>query len=155
MGLANSDLGRLLQQAIHTASGVPRLGSAALRAGTGPAGAVQVLRISEASLRTAAAHGSGVPGRTNAMRHFMWQALLTARFSREVARALAHAQEAGTPNRRDSQVDQHNNEAGQEYGAAHAADLRNGSVGEALALLVPVALAKWDSGELVWVSPRP
>lgn len=146
-------LGDLVRQAVHSASGVPRLASAAARAGVGPAGVVQVLRISEASLRSAAAHGSGTPGRANALRHFMWQALLTARFGQHIAHSVAQAQETGTPNRRDSQVDHHNNAVGQEYGAAHP-ELRIGSIGDALSLLVPVGLAKWEAGELVWVRPQ-
>jgi hypothetical protein len=113
-----------------------------------------VLRISEASLRVAATRGAGVPGRTNALRHFLWQALLAARLGDDVARAVAAAQESGTPHRKDSAVDEHNNAVGREHGAAHAARLREGSIGDALALLVPVALEKWDAGELVWVRPR-
>lgn len=147
-------IGDLVQQAIHAATGVPRLSAAALRAGTGPGGAVEVLRISEASLRVAARHGAGVPGRTNALRHFLWQALLAARLGEDVARSVAAAQEAATPNRRDSTVDEHNNAVGREHGVAHAARLRDGSVDAALAALVPVGLQKWDAGELVWVRSR-
>lgn len=146
--------GDVVQQAIHAGSGVPRLYAAATRAGLGPSGAFEVLRISQAALQAAATHGRGVPGRTNAMRHFMWQATLTARFGLEAARALAAAQEAGTPNRRDSSVDEHNNAAGQAYGAEHASELAGLSPSEAMTSLVPVALAMWESGELVWVSPR-
>lgn len=146
-------LGDLLQQAIHSSTVLPRIYAAAIRAGTGAAGAVQVLRISSAALRSAGTHGRGVRGRANAMRHFMWQALLTARFDREVAQSIAMAQEAGTPHHHDSRVDHHNNAAGQAYGAAHP-DLRNGSIGDALALLVPVALKKWESDELIWVMPH-
>ena len=102
-------------------------------------------------MTSAAQHGRGVPGRANAMRHFMWQAVLTARFGLDTARTIAAAQEAGTPSRRDSRVDAHNNEVGQAYGAEHAADLRPLAPGEAMASLVPVALAKWESDELVWV----
>ncbi len=76
------------------------------------------------AMTSAARHGRGVPGRANAMRHFMWQAVLTARFGVDAARAIAAAQEAGTPSRRDSRVDAHNNEVGQAYGAEHADDLR-------------------------------
>ena len=64
---------------------------------------------------------------------------------------IAAAQEAGTPSRKDSRVDAHNNEVGQAYGTEHAADLRPLTPGEAMASLVPVALAKWESDELVWV----
>lgn len=144
-------LGDVLGQAIHSATRVPRLYAAALKAGLGPGGAVQVLRISQAALQAAAVHGRGVPGRTNAMRHFMWQALLTARFGVEAARTIASAQETGTPNRTDSRVDDHNNAVGQAYGTAHAADLTAGSTSDALALLVPVALEKWEADELIWV----
>ena len=104
--------GDVVQQAIHAGTGVPRLYAAATRAGLGPSGAFEVLRVSQAALQAAATHGRGVPGRTNAMRHFMWQATLTARFGVDVARSIAAAQEAGTPSRRDSRVDEHNNAAG-------------------------------------------
>ncbi len=146
--------GDVLGQAIHSATGVPRLYAAALKAGLGPGGATQVLLVSQAALQSAAVHGRGVPGRTNAMRHFMWQALLTARFGVEAARTIATAQEAGTPNRRDSSVDEHNNEVGRAYGTEHAGDLTAGSTSDALALLVPVALEKWESDELIWIKPH-
>ncbi len=146
--------GGVVQQAIHAATVVPRLSAAAARAGLGPAGAVEVLRVSQAALRSAATHGSGVPGRSNAMRHFMWQAVLTARFGVDAAQSIAVAQETGSPTRRDSVVDQHNNAAGQAYGAAHVDDLTAGSPADAMAVLVPVALEKWESDELVWVKPH-
>lgn len=146
--------GDVVQQAIHAGTGVPRLWVAATKAGLGPAGAVEVLRISQAALQAAAAHGRGVPGRTNAMRHFMWQATLTARFGLAAARSIAEAQEAGTPTRRDSQVDAHNNAAGQAYGAEHAAELADLSPSEAMTSLVPVALAMWSAEELIWVRRR-
>lgn len=144
----------MLQQAIHAGTGVPRLSAAAVKAGLGPSGAIEVLRISQAALSAAAKHGRGVPGRANALRHFMWQATLTARFGVDVAQSIASAQEAGTPSRRDSRVDQHNNAAGQAYGTAHAADLEGLSPAEAMTSLVPVALAMWEADELVWVKPH-
>jgi hypothetical protein len=145
--------GDLVQQAIHAGTVVPRLYTAALKAGLGPSGALEVLRISQAALQAAAAQGRGVPGRTNAMRHFMWQALLTARHGREVAAAIARSQEEGTPDRADSRVDEHNNRVGQDYGEAHAAELRGG-IREVVERLVPVALAKWEADELVWLRPH-
>ena len=147
--------GDVVQQAIHAGTGVPRLYVAATKAGLGPSGALEVLRLSQAALTSAAAHGRGVPGRTNALRHFMWQAALTARFGVDTARSIAAAQESGTPNRRDSRVDEHNNAAGQAYGAEHAEDLAGLTPSEAMASLVPVALGLWESGELIWVKPRP
>jgi hypothetical protein len=144
----------LLDSAIHAATGVPRLYAAALKAGLGPSGGLEVLRISQAALRSAAAHGRGVPGRSNAMRHFMWQAALTARFGVDAARTIAAGQESGSPHRRDSQVDEHNNAVGQAYGAQHADDLATGSASAVMTALVPVALEKWESDELVWVKPH-
>lgn len=144
----------LLDRAIHAATGVPRLYVAALKAGLGPSGGLEVLRISQAALQAAAAHGRGVPGRTNAMRHFMWQAVLTARFGADVARSIAAAQEAGSPTRSDSGVDAQNNAVGQAYGAEHAADLTAVPVAAAMSSLVPVALEKWESDELVWITPH-
>ena len=146
--------GDVVQQAVHAGTGVPRLYVAATRAGLGPSGAFEVLRISQAALRVAATHGRGVPGRSNAMRHFMWQATLTARFGVEAARSIAAAQEAGAPARRDSRVDEQNNAAGQAYGAEHASDLAGLTPSEAMASLAPVALGMWETGELVWVMPR-
>lgn len=147
-------LGTSVASAIHSATVVPRLYAAALKAGLGPSGALEVLQVSQAALQAAAAHGSGVPGRTNAMRHFMWQAVLTARFGADVAQAIAAAQEAGTPSQRDSGVDQQNNAVGQAYGAEHVDDLTAGSASAAMTVLVPVALEKWESDELVWIRPH-
>jgi hypothetical protein len=146
--------GDVVQQAIHAATVVPRLSAAATRAGLGPAGALEVLRVSQAALQASAAHGRGVPGRSNAMRHFMWQAVLTARFGVEAAQSIAVAQEAGSTARRDSRVDQHNNAAGQAYGAAHVEELTAGSASDAMAVLVPIAFEMWESDELVWVEPH-
>ena len=50
------------------------------------------------------------------MRHFMWQAALPARFGVNAARTVASAQEAGTARRRDLEVDELDNAAGQAYG---------------------------------------
>jgi hypothetical protein len=147
-------LGRLLDQAIHSATALPRLYAAAIRAGLGPSGAVEVLQISSAALRAAAGQGRGVPGRTNALRHFMWQAVLTARFGVDAARTIAEAHEVGTPSRKDSSVDVNNNAVGQAYGAAHATELTAGSPSDVMARLVPVAMEKWESDELIWVQPH-
>ena len=141
-----------LRTALHAATVVPRLFSAALRAGAGPVGATQVVLISGAAARVAARRGRGQPGRQNAVRHFVWQALITARLGLPVAQAVAEAQETGTPNAADSRVDRHNNAVGQEYGAAHADELAGGSVDAALTALAGVALEKWALDELVWVN---
>jgi len=148
MGVSNA-----FARLAHAATGVPRLYAAAIRAGLGPAGAVRVLRISEAALRTSTARGRGVPGRTNALRHFIWQAMLTAHFDRGVAGAIARAQEQGSPTARDSRIDDHNNAVGQDYGAEHAT-LAAGSITEAVDRLAGVGLDKWESDELIWIKPH-
>ena len=152
--MGRGGVGGLVGRVSHAVTGVPRLWTAATRAGLGPRGAVDVLRISQAALRVAAKHAVGVPGRSNAVRHFLWQAVLTARLGVDAARSLAVAQEAGSTNRRDSTVDEHNNAVGQEYGLAHVDELRLGSPSEAVTGLVPVALEKWEADELVWVRPH-
>jgi len=143
-----------LRTALHAATGVPRMFSAALGAGAGPIGATQVVLISGAATSVAARRGRGEPGRQNAVRHFVWQALIAARLGLPVARAVAEAQETGTRNAADSRVDRHNNAAGQEYGTAHADELAGGSARAALEALAGVALEKWAVDELVWVNDR-
>lgn len=144
-------LSALAGRARHASGVVPRLWAAASAAGLDPRDAVTVLRVSEASLRTATTHGRGVPGRTNALRHFSWQALLAAKFGAAAASSIADAQESGSPAARDSQVDQHNNEVGRAWGEAHGAEVRDLPIADAMARLIPVGLEKWDAGELVWV----
>ncbi len=143
-----------LRTAIHSATGGPRIFAAALRAGAGPVGAARVVAISGATTSVAARRGRGESGRQNAVRHFAWRALVTARYGVAVAQAVAEAQETGTPNAADSRVDRHNNAVGQEYGAAHADALATGSVSQALDSLAGVALEKWAVDELIWVSPH-
>lgn len=149
-----ASLASTVQGAIHAATGVPRLYAAALRAGAGPVGATRVLAVSSGALSVAARRAAGVPGRQNAVRHFVWQALLTARHGRPLAQALADAQESGTPHAADSGVDRHNNAVGQDYGAAHVAELSAGSLPDLLETLAGVALTKWEADELVWVRPH-
>ena len=47
-----------------------------------------------------------------------------------------------------------NNAAGRAYGAEHVDDLTTGSASTAMSVLVPVALEKWESDELVWIRPH-
>jgi hypothetical protein len=143
-----------LRAAINAATNVPRLFGAALRAGAGPAGAAEVIAISGGATSIATRRARGVPGRQNAVRHFTWQALITARLGPDLARAVAEAQETGTPNAADSRIDRHNNAVGQEYGAAHAAELSALPMSEALEHLAEVGLEKWAAGDLLRVTSR-
>ena len=143
-----------LRKATQAIAGVPSLFAAARGAGASVAAATDVLAASAAALRIAAGQGRGAPGLQNAVRHFIWQAYLTARHGPAVAEAVAAAQEAGRDAPGDTRVDLHNNAIGRAHGAADAARIKQGSRSEALAALVPVAKDKWDAGELIWIKPR-
>jgi hypothetical protein len=99
-----------------------------------------------------APRAAGVRGRQNAVRHFVWQALLSGRHGSTVARAVADAQERGSVQPLDSATDQRNNAAGQAYGAGHH-ELASLPIAAALRELLAVGLAKWAAGELAAVSP--
>ncbi|HET6167795.1 MAG TPA: hypothetical protein VFE07_13275 [Marmoricola sp.] len=134
--------------ALHALLGAPRLYRAARRAGAGVIDALGLLGTSALVLFVIAPRAAGVAGRQNAARHFVWQALLTARYGEPVAQAVGRAQEAGSVQPRDSAVDLHNNAAGQAYGAAHAVELAGVSVFDAAGAALRAALAAWDAGEL-------
>jgi hypothetical protein len=137
-----------LRGAAQTARRLPALSAAARKAGASPLQAVQLIAVSGQALMIAARRASGEARRSNAVRHFIWQACVTARFGEDVARAIAEAQELGTRDASDSEVDRQNNAVGQRYGRRHADEIRSGSTHAALIRLVDVAMAKWDAGKL-------
>jgi hypothetical protein len=134
--------------ALHAAAGAPRLYRAARHAGAGPVEAGRVLLTSAQVLLLVAPRASGAPGRQNAVRHFVWQAALTARHGSMVARAVATAQEEGAVDPLDSAADLHNNAVGQSYGAQHASRLAALPLRAALRELLDVGLARWQASEL-------
>jgi hypothetical protein len=136
------------QAAAHAAAGAPRLYRAARGAGASRAGAVRVLATSALVLFVVAPRAAGVPGRQNAVRHFVWQAALTARHGEGVARAVADAQEAGSVQPLDSAADLANNASGRAYGSEHANALAGVPLRRALGDLLTVALDLWTAGEL-------
>jgi hypothetical protein len=154
MGLVTR-AGDQLRAAAHAAAGAPGLYRAARRAGAGYRDALDVLACSGVVLFLVAPRAAGVRGRQNAVRHFVWQALLAARHSEAVARAVADAQEAGSTQPLDSAADRRNNAVGQAYGCAHARDLAGLPLRVALAELLETGLAKWEAGELVTAGRRP
>lgn len=133
---------------------VPRLYRAARSAGASGRDARGVLVVSLVALTTAAARSPHRPGRQNALRHFAWQACLTARYGLPVAAAVATEQERGTTRPVDTAVDAHNNAVGQRYGAEHAHELAALPVRTAVGLLCDAADPLWRAGELRAVEPR-
>jgi len=138
---------RSLRAGIRAAVGAPRLFRAARQAGAGRRGSLDALACSALVLFVVAPRAAGVPGRQNAVRHFVWQALLTARHGEDVAGAVAAAQERGSVQPLDSATDRRNNAVGQEYGATRAGDL-SPSLPTAVHELLRVGLEKWHAGEL-------
>ena len=141
-------LRRLTQTGRQATGGVPRLYRAARQSGASSREAAAVVATSAAALVVAARRAPGRPARQNAVRHFAWQAVLTARHGRTVAAAVADAQERGSVRLRDTAVDQRNNAAGQSWGHAHQAELTSGTAGSALDRACAAALQLWEAGEL-------
>lgn len=137
-----------LRAALRVAGGAPRLYRSARGAGAGPAQAAGVLAVSALVLFVVAPRAAGVPGRQNAVRHFVWQAALTSRYGVDVARAVAAAQEQGSVEPLDSAADLRNNAAGQAYGAAHAEELAGTPLRRAFDDLLAAGLELWSAGEL-------
>lgn len=84
----------------------------------------------------------------NAVRHFVWQAWITATYGRQVAEAVGRAHERLSGDARDSVVDQENNRIGQEYGEAHAAEIRADAMRPAQSALADEAGRLWTAGQL-------
>jgi hypothetical protein len=84
----------------------------------------------------------------NAVRHFVWQAWITGSYGRAVAEAVGAAHERLSSNARDSSVDRENNRIGQEYGEAHAAEVRANAMRPALSALADEAGRRWTAGGL-------
>jgi hypothetical protein len=145
---------RSVRAAAHAAAGTPRLFRAARRAGAGYRQAADVLACSAVVLLVVAPRAAGVRGRQNAVRHFVWQALLSARHGDGIARGVADAQEHGSVQPLDSAADRRNNAVGQAYGTAHAGQLAGLPVRVVLRELLEVGLAKWEAGELTDASSR-
>lgn len=143
-----------LRAALHAAGGAPRLFRAARSAGAGRWESARILGASALVLLVVAPRAAGVPGRQNAVRHFVWQALISARHGEEVARAVAEAQEHGSTRPSDTATDHRNNAAGRAHGLAHAGQLRAGSTSAALRTLLEAGLATWEAGELAGLSDQ-
>ena len=102
---------------------MPGVYRAARAAGLGRRDALRVL---EGSAYAVALARKRYPSRwraENAVRHFVWQAWLTATYGRGVAEASA-ARTRGSSATRRQRVDRENNRIGQEYGVTHAERIR-------------------------------
>ena len=130
------------------ARAVPGVYGAARDAGLGRRDAVRVLEASAYALVLARKRYPRRWRAENAVRHFVWQAWLTATYGRDVAEAVGRAHERLSSNARDSAVDGENNLIGQEYGAAHAAEIRADAMRPAQSALTDEAGRLWDAGDL-------
>lgn len=138
-----------LRNAVRLAwSGVPRLWRAARAAGAGRGAAADVVLASLLAFVAASRGGPTRWRRSNALRHFTWQAYLAARHGQDLAVALAEAQERGSADPVDTAVDEENNRRGRDYGLANAAQLRRGSRLGAVRRLDRAARELWERGEL-------
>jgi hypothetical protein len=141
------------QAARWVAQGVPGLYAAARSAGLGRLAAYRVLQASAYALAIAKQRYPRRWREENAVRHVIWQAWLTATYGREVAQAIGAAHERIATDRVDSTVDRDNNRIGQEYGAAHAAEIRGQAMRPALSELAVEAGRMFDAG-LLRYQPR-
>jgi hypothetical protein len=143
-----------LRKAAQAVVGAPAVFAAARAAGASSSAAADVMAASAAAVQVAASRNDGTPGMQNAIRHFVWQAYIAGRHGAAVAEAVAAAHEEGRDTPHDTRVDLHNNAVGREYGTAHAAEIGQGSMPDALARLATVAVQKWTADELIWVRPH-
>ena len=143
-----------LKKAAQAVVGAPHVFNAARSAGASSSAAADLMAASAAAIQVASSHTDGTPGMQNAIRHFVWQAYIAGRHGVAVAEAVAAAHEGGRDTPHDTRVDLHNNAVGREYGAAHSAEVGQGSLPDALGRLAVVAKQKWAADELIWVKDR-
>jgi hypothetical protein len=139
---------KLRRMASWVAHGVPGIYWAARQAGLGRRDAVRVLEASAYAVALARRHYPQRWRAENAVRHFVWQAWLTATYGREVAEAVGRAHERMSRDAVDSSVDRGNNVIGQAYGEAHADAIRSEATRPALSALADEAGRLWDAGQL-------
>jgi uncharacterized protein DUF6973 len=90
--------------------------------------------------------------RANAVRHFVWQAMLTYLLGEDVATSVGNAHEKGQdidPNpriRRDSMIDRHNNEVTRRWMSSSQIDL--GGLSDPSAYLLDIGLNLVSQGKL-------
>ena len=130
------------------ARGVPSVYRAARSAGLGRRDALRALGASANALALAKRRYPSRWRAENAVRHFVWQAWLTATYGRDVAEAIGRAHERLATDRADTAVDRENNLLGQEYGVAHAERIRASAMRPALSALADEAGRLWDAGQL-------
>jgi hypothetical protein len=127
---------------------VPGVYRAARDAGLSRREAVRALEASAYALVLARRRYPNRWRAENAVRHFVWQAWLTATYGRDVAETVGRAHERLSSSAADSAVDGENNLIGQEYGAVHAAEIRRDAMRPALSALADEAGRLWDAGGL-------
>ena len=143
---------KIRRMASWVAHGVPGIYQACRQAGLGRRDAVRVLRASAYALALARKRYPRRWRAENAVRHFVWQAWLTATYRRPVAEAIGRAHERMSRDRVDTSVDRGNNVLGQAYGEAHAEEIRSRAMRPALSELADEAGRMWDAGQLLAAS---
>jgi hypothetical protein len=134
--------------AAWVAQGVPGVYEAARHAGLGRLDAYRVLQASGWALVIAKRRFPRRWREENAVRHFVWQAWLTATYGRSVAAAIGAAHERIATDLRDSAVDQQNNRVAQEYGASHAPAITATAMRPSLSALADEAARQFAAGHL-------
>jgi len=139
---------KVRRMASWVARSIPGVYGAARTAGLGRRDAVRVLEASAYALALARKRYPRRWRAENAVRHFVWQAWLTATYGRPVAEEVGRAHERMSRDGVDSSVDRGNNVLGQAYGEAHAEEIRSAAMRPALSALADEAGRLWDLGQL-------
>jgi len=141
-------LGTATRNVARAVAKVPRIFGAAREAGASTTESGRTLVLSTLVLLEATRRSRGRPWRENAVRHFAWQALLTARYGTAVSEGVAAANEAGSTDARDSAIDERNNSAGRTWARKHQAELTGVPLSQAVRRAFEEAIRQWDAGEL-------
>ena len=131
---------------------IPGVYGAARSAGLGRREALRAVQASAHALLLAKKRYPKRWRAENAVRHFVWQAWLAATYGPDVADAIGRAHERlaakNASGRADTAVDRENNRIGQEYGVAHAEQIRADAMRPAQSALADEAGRLWEAGQL-------
>jgi hypothetical protein len=127
---------------------VPVTYASARQAGLDRTQALRVVTVSVSAAALALQRHPGHRHQQNAVRHFVWQAWLSAHFGRTVACAIGDRHERKSSRPLSHQVDVRNNDVGQHFGAFLAEEIRPMPLPEALDVLAGHGDDLWQRGRL-------